>query len=78
MRAEPGCIEYSPAIDVHSGLALQGDEMRENVVMIIEKWESLEALHTHLKTPHMTEWFASSARAELAIGTKIQVLETVI
>jgi quinol monooxygenase YgiN len=25
----------------------------ENVVTIIEKWESLEALRDHLKAPHM-------------------------
>lgn len=48
---EKGCIEYVPTIDVPSGLPPQ--ELNENVVTIIEKWENLEDLHTHLSAPHM-------------------------
>lgn len=48
---EAGCIEYGPTIDAKTELSNQqrdGDR-----VMIIEKWESLEALHAHLVAPHM-------------------------
>ena len=48
---ERGCIEYFPAVDIESGLPQQS--LDENVVTIIEKWESLEALRDHLKSPHM-------------------------
>jgi quinol monooxygenase YgiN len=51
VRKEKGCIEYFPTIDIDSGLPVQ--KLDKNVVTIIEKWESVEALRAHLKTPHM-------------------------
>ncbi|BBO68988.1 quinol monooxygenase [Desulfosarcina alkanivorans] len=51
VRAEKGCLEYAPTIDVDSGLPPQ--HLDENRVTILEKWESLESLHAHLRTPHM-------------------------
>lgn len=48
---ETGCLEYYPAIDLASGIAVQ--LLEEDVVTIIEKWQSLEALRAHLATPHM-------------------------
>jgi quinol monooxygenase YgiN len=48
---EKGCIEYVPTVDIDSGLPPQRKD--ENRVTIIEKWESLEALHAHLRAPHM-------------------------
>jgi quinol monooxygenase YgiN len=54
VRQESGCIEYFPAIDIDAGLTVQ--KLDENVITIIEKWQSLEALKTHLGTPHMLEY----------------------
>jgi quinol monooxygenase YgiN len=51
VREERGCIEYFPSLDIDADLAPQS--LDENVVTIIEKWESLEALRHHLNTPHM-------------------------
>ncbi len=51
VRKERGCIEYFPAVDIDSGLPVQ--KLDKNIVTIIEKWESVEALRAHLKTPHM-------------------------
>lgn len=48
---EEGCIEYAPTIDVPTGLPPQ--ELDENIVTIIEKWDSPEALKAHLAAPHM-------------------------
>ena len=48
---EKGCIEYFPAVDIAADLPPQ--RVDENVVTIIERWESLEALRAHLITPHM-------------------------
>ena len=48
---EKGCIEYTPTIDVPTGLPPQ--ELNENVVTIVEKWDSLEDLRAHLSAPHM-------------------------
>lgn len=52
--AEKGCKEYFPTVDIDSKLPPQ--EIDQNVVTIIEKWESLEALRDHLKTSHMRDY----------------------
>lgn len=54
VRSEKGCIAYVPAVDIDAGLPPQ--IMDENVVTIIEAWESVEALHTHLKAAHMLSY----------------------
>ena len=51
VRAEKGCIQYIPTVDIDADLPPQ--IMDENVVTIIEAWESLEALRNHLGAPHM-------------------------
>jgi quinol monooxygenase YgiN len=51
VKAEKGCIQYVPAVDVDADLPPQ--IMDENAVTIIEAWESLEALRNHLGAPHM-------------------------
>jgi len=51
VRAEKGCIEYFPTVDINAKLPAQA--MDENVVTILEKWESLESLWNHIKAPHM-------------------------
>ncbi len=55
VKAETGCLAYEPALDIDSGLPAQGP-VRENVVTIIEAWESLEHLVAHIKTPHMLSY----------------------
>jgi quinol monooxygenase YgiN len=53
VKAEKGCIEYYPTVDLPTGLPPQ--DINENVVTIIEKWESLDHLMAHLSTRHMAE-----------------------
>lgn len=48
---EKGCIAYVPTIDIPTGLPPQ--ELNDRVVTVIEKWNSLEDLRTHLAAPHM-------------------------
>ena len=55
VHAEAGCIEYGPAVDVPTGIPVQ-IPMREDTVVIVEKWASLAALEAHLKAPHMAEY----------------------
>ena len=49
--AEEGCIDYYPATDVESKLGIQKKD--PDVVTVVEKWESIEALQAHAKAPHM-------------------------
>ena len=52
--AEDGCISYVPMVDFDSQLAPQ--ELNENIVTIVEQWESIEALKAHLVAPHMLKY----------------------
>jgi len=54
VRQESGCIEYYPAIDIDSGFSVQ--RLDKNMVTVIEKWQSLDALRAHLATPHMLRY----------------------
>jgi quinol monooxygenase YgiN len=73
VRAEAGCIEYGPTVDVASGLAVQ-PPVRENVLVIVEKWESLEALKAHTQAPHMTAY--REAVKNIVVGVELLVLES--
>ncbi|MFO0903429.1 MAG: putative quinol monooxygenase [Pirellulales bacterium] len=70
--AEQGCLEYGPTVDVDTGLSAQLP-LRANVVTIVEKWESLEALKAHLVAPHMVEY--RPRVKDMVIRTTLQVLE---
>jgi quinol monooxygenase YgiN len=52
VEAEEGCIEYAAAIDVDSGHPAQVP-VRPDVVIVVEKWTSLDTLKAHLVAPHM-------------------------
>ena len=47
--AETGAVEYRPTMDLDTGLPRQVIE--ENTIVLIEKWNSLEALRNHPATP---------------------------
>jgi quinol monooxygenase YgiN len=74
VRAEAGCLDYGPAIDVPSGLSAQ-PPVRDDVVTVVERWEGLEALRAHLAAPHMRDYRARVK--DYVLRTQIQVLEPV-
>jgi len=74
VRAEAGCLEYGPTIDVASGIAAQGPP-RSEVVTIVEKWSDLAALKAHLVAPHMQEYRPKVKH--LVHSTTLQILEPV-
>lgn len=53
---ENGCIEYSATVDVETDVAIQQTD--QNVVTVIEKWESLSHLKAHFTAPHMLDYKA--------------------
>lgn len=71
VRAEAGCLEYGPAIDVATDISAQ-IPLRENVVTVVEKWEDLPALKAHLVAPHMLDY--RPRVKELVKGTTLQIL----
>jgi quinol monooxygenase YgiN len=71
VRAESGCLEYGPAIDLDTPLS--GQPARSDVVTVVEKWESPAALKDHLAAPHMNR-FRESVK-DIVTGLEIRVLE---
>jgi quinol monooxygenase YgiN len=55
VRAEAGCIEYGPTVDVDSGIAGL-PAPRGDVVTVVEKWDDIAALKAHLAAPHMLSY----------------------
>jgi quinol monooxygenase YgiN len=72
VRAEKGCLEYGPTVDVKTDIKAQ-IPLRDNVVTIVEKWESLQALQTHLVAPHMTAY--RERVKDIVAGVTLQILE---
>jgi quinol monooxygenase YgiN len=70
--AEDGCLEYGPATDLDSGIAIQ-PAVRGDVVTVIEKWENVAALRAHLAAPHMLSY--RETVKELVVGVEIRVLD---
>lgn len=71
VRAEAGCIEYAPAVDAETGLAIQS-RMGPDKVTIIEKWASVDALKAHDSAPHMQAYRARVK--DYVRGKEIRVL----
>jgi quinol monooxygenase YgiN len=70
--AEVGCIAYGPTIDLETTIPAQGPP-RDNVVTVVEQWESPEALADHLMAEHMLEY--RKQVKEMVVGMTLQVLE---
>jgi quinol monooxygenase YgiN len=56
VHAENGCIEYGPATDAAGSPTKFGDD----TFVVIEKWESPEALKAHAASPHMAAYAAKT------------------
>jgi len=71
VRAEQGCIEYGAAIDADPAPAFQTKYGPDSFV-VIEKWESIDALVAHSKAPHM-QAFGAKVK-ELLAGRAVHIL----
>ena len=74
VKAEKGCLAYEPMVDVDSGLPVQG-KVRPNTVTLVEAWVNLDALHDHLKAPHMAAY--REAAKDYVQDVRLQVLRPV-
>ena len=59
VRAEKGCIEYGAAVDAENALAFQ-TRWGADTFLVIEKWESMDALKAHAAAPHMAAYGAKT------------------
>ncbi len=59
VHAEKGCIEYGATIDAEGVGSLQ-TKFGEDTFVVVEKWESLDALKAHVAAPHMAAYAAKT------------------
>ena len=57
VRAEQGCIEYGAAVDAEGGPPIQ-TRYGPDAIVVIEKWQSIDALKAHAAAPHMAAYAA--------------------
>jgi quinol monooxygenase YgiN len=59
VHAEQGCIEYGPVTDA-DGVGSFQTKFGPDTFLVIEKWESLDALKAHAASPHMVAYGAKT------------------
>ena len=59
VRAEQGCIEYGAAVDADNALPFQ-TKYGPDTFLVVEKWESMDALKAHAAAPHMAAYGAKT------------------
>jgi quinol monooxygenase YgiN len=69
--AEQGCIEYGAAVDAENALPFQ-TKWGPDTFLVIEKWESMDALKAHAAAPHMAAYGAKTK--ELIASRVIHIL----
>ncbi len=67
VHAEQGCIEYGPAIDAE-GILKAAAPLGPDTFVVVEKWESAEALRAHAASPHMANY---AARTKHLIASRV-------
>ena len=72
VHAEQGCIEYGPAVDAE-GMGKIQTPLGGETFVVIEKWESLDALKAHGAAPHMAAYAAKTR--EMIASRVIHVLK---
>ncbi len=71
VHAERGCIEYTPVVDA-AGMGRIQAKLGDDTFVVIEKWESAEALKAHAASPHMAAYAA--ATKEMIASRVVHVL----
>lgn len=74
VEAEEGCIMYCPTVDFETDIPTQ--EKNKNIIIVIEKWENIEAFKAHLSVPHLAE-FRKDAKG-LIEGVSIKVQQNLL
>ena len=72
VKAEKGCIEYGVALDAEPVLKFQ-TAYGPDTVVVVEKWQDLDALKAHGAAPHMVAFGARTK--ELVASRAIHILQ---
>lgn len=74
VRAESGCLDYGPTVDLPTTIAAQPPE-RGDTVTVVERWADMASLEAHLVAPHMIAY--RTTVADLVSSVQIHVLKPV-
>lgn len=55
VKAEKGCIEYGATVDAE-GMGSFQTKFGSDTFVVVEKWESIDALKAHAAAPHMAAY----------------------
>ena len=69
--AEDGCVQYAPCVDASTGWKTQAVDPQR--MMVVEKWETMDALQAHARAPHMIAFREKAGH--LVEGVTVQVVE---
>ena len=72
VHAEQGCIEYQPFVDAEGFGAFQAP-VGPHAFVVLETWESADALKAHAAAPHMAAY--GKASKDLIESRKIHVFQ---
>lgn len=75
MAKELGCIEYVPTTDFDLGLPNQN--MDKDMIVVVERWKTIEDFRAHLNMRHSIE-FRSSIQPILAEGISLKITMSAI
>ena len=74
VMAETGCIEYGATVDADQPLPFQ-TTWGPDTFLVVEKWQSMEALKAHAAAPHMAAYGAKTR--EFIASRAIHILQPV-
>lgn len=72
LAREQGCLEYSPSVDLDLGLPNQAID--NDLIMICERWETIDDFRAHLAMPH-THQFRVDISAYLAESISVKITQ---
>ena len=70
---EVGCVQYGPTVDAQTDFEAQ-HRAGEDTVVVIEQWESLQALKDHLVAEHMMAY--REKVKDIVAGLDLEIYET--
>ena len=75
LQCEPGCLEYVPTVDVDMGLPNQ--EKDACLILVAERWRSVEDFRAHLVMPHSAA-FRTTMEPLLAENITVRVVRSAL
>ncbi len=70
LQYEAGCLQYVPTVDVDMGLPNQ--EINECLIVVAERWKTVQDFRNHLGMPHSAA-FRAKMEPLLAAGITVRV-----